>query len=196
MAGSPARAAGLRRRRAQGGQRRQRPRRRRSTPGRRRPDRGGDHASWRPRLPRGWRRVRGHPSELRCRDRARGRAADARRGARRRRPERADRAVLALDRRQRLSRTRAPRPTSSTGMPTRPCTGASVTAGPPSSRSTPATTAIPRPSGRPPSWPRTSRRCSRSRALRPVYQPIFSMETGLPVGFEGLVRPDGRRAVP
>jgi EAL domain-containing protein (putative c-di-GMP-specific phosphodiesterase class I) len=30
----------------------------------------------------------------------------------------------------------------------------------------------------------------RSRALRPVYQPIFSMETGLPLGFEGLVRPD------
>ena len=29
----------------------------------------------------------------------------------------------------------------------------------------------------------------KSRALRPVYQPIFSMETGLPVGFEGLVRP-------
>jgi EAL domain-containing protein (putative c-di-GMP-specific phosphodiesterase class I) len=29
----------------------------------------------------------------------------------------------------------------------------------------------------------------RSRALRPVYQPIFSMETGLPLGFEGLVRP-------
>ena len=28
-----------------------------------------------------------------------------------------------------------------------------------------------------------------SRALRPVYQPIFSMETGVPVGFEGLVRP-------
>ena len=27
------------------------------------------------------------------------------------------------------------------------------------------------------------------RALRPAYQPIFSMETGLPVGFEGLVRP-------
>jgi diguanylate cyclase (GGDEF)-like protein len=27
------------------------------------------------------------------------------------------------------------------------------------------------------------------RALRPVYQPIFSMETGRPVGFEGLVRP-------
>ena len=27
------------------------------------------------------------------------------------------------------------------------------------------------------------------RALRPVYQPIFSMETGLPVGFEALVRP-------
>ena len=27
------------------------------------------------------------------------------------------------------------------------------------------------------------------RALRPVYQPIFSLETGLPVGFEGLVRP-------
>jgi diguanylate cyclase (GGDEF)-like protein len=27
------------------------------------------------------------------------------------------------------------------------------------------------------------------RALRPVYQPIFSMETGVPVGFEGLVRP-------
>ncbi len=27
------------------------------------------------------------------------------------------------------------------------------------------------------------------RALRPVYQPIFSMETGLPIGFEGLVRP-------
>jgi diguanylate cyclase (GGDEF)-like protein len=26
------------------------------------------------------------------------------------------------------------------------------------------------------------------RALRPVYQPIFSMETGLPVGYEGLVR--------
>jgi diguanylate cyclase (GGDEF)-like protein len=29
----------------------------------------------------------------------------------------------------------------------------------------------------------------RSRALRPVYQPIFSMETGVPIGFEGLVRP-------
>ena len=29
----------------------------------------------------------------------------------------------------------------------------------------------------------------RSRALRPVYQPIFSMQTGLPLGFEGLVRP-------
>ena len=27
------------------------------------------------------------------------------------------------------------------------------------------------------------------RALRPVYQPIFSMETGIAVGFEGLVRP-------
>ena len=27
------------------------------------------------------------------------------------------------------------------------------------------------------------------RALRAVYQPIFSMETGLPIGFEGLVRP-------
>jgi len=27
-------------------------------------------------------------------------------------------------------------------------------------------------------------------ALRPVYQPIYSMETGLPIGFEGLVRPD------
>jgi diguanylate cyclase (GGDEF)-like protein len=28
-----------------------------------------------------------------------------------------------------------------------------------------------------------------TRALRPVYQPIFSMTTGAPVGFEGLVRP-------
>jgi diguanylate cyclase (GGDEF)-like protein len=28
-----------------------------------------------------------------------------------------------------------------------------------------------------------------TRALRPVYQPIFSMETGRPTGFEGLVRP-------
>jgi len=28
-----------------------------------------------------------------------------------------------------------------------------------------------------------------SRALRPVFQPIFSMETGMPMGFEGLVRP-------
>jgi diguanylate cyclase (GGDEF) domain len=28
-----------------------------------------------------------------------------------------------------------------------------------------------------------------SRALRPVYQPIFSMTTGRPVGYEGLVRP-------
>ena len=28
-----------------------------------------------------------------------------------------------------------------------------------------------------------------SRAVKPVYQPIFSMETGLPIGFEGLVRP-------
>lgn len=28
-----------------------------------------------------------------------------------------------------------------------------------------------------------------NRALRPVYQPIFSMESGLPIGFEGLVRP-------
>jgi diguanylate cyclase (GGDEF)-like protein len=28
-----------------------------------------------------------------------------------------------------------------------------------------------------------------SRALRPVYQPIFSMTTGKPVGYEGLVRP-------
>jgi diguanylate cyclase (GGDEF)-like protein len=28
-----------------------------------------------------------------------------------------------------------------------------------------------------------------TRALRPVYQPIFSMSTGLPIGYEGLVRP-------
>jgi diguanylate cyclase (GGDEF)-like protein len=28
-----------------------------------------------------------------------------------------------------------------------------------------------------------------SRALRPVYQPIFSMATGRPIGYEGLVRP-------
>jgi diguanylate cyclase (GGDEF)-like protein len=28
-----------------------------------------------------------------------------------------------------------------------------------------------------------------SKALRPVYQPIFSMATGEPIGFEGLVRP-------
>jgi diguanylate cyclase (GGDEF)-like protein len=28
-----------------------------------------------------------------------------------------------------------------------------------------------------------------SRALRPVYQPIFSMATGEPIGYEGLVRP-------
>jgi diguanylate cyclase (GGDEF)-like protein len=28
-----------------------------------------------------------------------------------------------------------------------------------------------------------------SRALRPVYQPIFSMTTGRPVGYEGLIRP-------
>jgi EAL domain-containing protein (putative c-di-GMP-specific phosphodiesterase class I) len=27
------------------------------------------------------------------------------------------------------------------------------------------------------------------RALRPVYQPIFAMDSGLPIGFEGLVRP-------
>jgi diguanylate cyclase (GGDEF)-like protein len=27
-------------------------------------------------------------------------------------------------------------------------------------------------------------------ALRPVYQPIFSIETGRPIGYEGLVRPD------
>jgi diguanylate cyclase (GGDEF)-like protein len=30
-----------------------------------------------------------------------------------------------------------------------------------------------------------------TRALRPVYQPIFSMTNGRPVGFEGLVRPAG-----
>ena len=30
-----------------------------------------------------------------------------------------------------------------------------------------------------------------TRALRPVYQPIFSMTTGRPVGYEGLVRPAG-----
>jgi diguanylate cyclase (GGDEF)-like protein len=29
----------------------------------------------------------------------------------------------------------------------------------------------------------------RSRALRPVYQPIFSLATGAPIGWEGLVRP-------
>jgi len=29
-----------------------------------------------------------------------------------------------------------------------------------------------------------------TRALRPVYQPIFSMSTGEPIGYEGLVRPD------
>jgi len=28
-----------------------------------------------------------------------------------------------------------------------------------------------------------------TRAVRPVYQPIFSMTTGVPIGFEGLVRP-------
>lgn len=32
-------------------------------------------------------------------------------------------------------------------------------------------------------------RVLKSRALRPVFQPIFSMESGIPVGFEGLVRP-------
>ena len=30
-----------------------------------------------------------------------------------------------------------------------------------------------------------------TRALRPVYQPIFSMTTGRPIGYEGLVRPAG-----
>jgi EAL domain-containing protein (putative c-di-GMP-specific phosphodiesterase class I) len=30
-----------------------------------------------------------------------------------------------------------------------------------------------------------------TRALRPVYQPIFSMTAGRPIGFEGLVRPGG-----
>jgi len=31
---------------------------------------------------------------------------------------------------------------------------------------------------------------ARRMALRPVYQPIFSLVTGRPIGFEGLVRPD------
>ena len=77
---------------------------------------------------------------------------------------------------------------SCTGMPMRPCTGASVTVGPPSSGTTPAFTATPPPNGRSRNWPRTSRPFSPMAALRPVYQPIFSMETGLPVGFEGLVQ--------
>ena len=186
--GVPARAAAVRCRRAQGRQRRRRPRRRRPPPRRCRPDRGRDHASWRPRLPGGWRRIRGHPPELRRRDRPGGRAADARRGPRRRRPERADRAVLAVDRRERLPRPehRDPRavPPRRRGpvlvQAARSDRGRRLRRQPPRRRR--------RPSGRPPSWPPTSRRCS-NRALRPVYQPIFSMETGLPVGFEGLVRP-------
>ena len=67
---------------------------------------------------------------------------------RRWRPDRADRAVLTLDRRERLPRSPARRRTSCIVTRTRRCTGASVTVGPPSWRTTPATTAIPRQSGR------------------------------------------------
>ena len=35
-----------------------------------------------------------------------------------------------------------------------------------------------------------------TRALRPVYQPIFSMTTGRPIGYEGLVRPAGGAPFP
>jgi EAL domain-containing protein (putative c-di-GMP-specific phosphodiesterase class I) len=40
-----------------------------------------------------------------------------------------------------------------------------------------------------PAWRPTTAPWPTNRLLRPVYQPIFSLETGKPIGFEGLIRP-------
>ena len=114
-------------------------------------------AQERPRVPRWRRRVRDPPAGLGRQHRPRRRPPDPRRGRERRRPERPDRAVLGLDRCLGVSGP-SDQPASSTGMPTPRCTGASATAGPRSSRSTPSATG----------WrPRTDRSAScRTRSAR------------------------------
>ena len=98
-------------------------------------------------------------------------------------------AVLAVDRRVGVPGAEQPRAACSTATPTRPCTGASATAGRTRRPTTRVGTA---------SRPTTLDRGPAAvigtilaeRLLRPVYQPIFSLATGEPVGYEGLIRPD------
>ena len=152
-------------------------------------------AAQRPRVPRRRRRVRDHPAGRRRRHRPDRRAPDPRRRPERRRPDAADRAVLAVDRRVRVpvaERRRAP------AVPPR--------------RRGPVLVQAPRPDerrGLRPGPPRPvapttarSRTCRTAigtilagRLLRPVYQPIFSLATGRPIGYEGLIRPGRGRAV-
>ena len=87
--------------------------------------------------------------------------------------------------------TRAATPASCTATRTPPCIGASATVGLPWSPSTRATTARPRPNGRRPNSPPTSRRVLAKRALRPVYQPIFSLETRTARRLRGPRQADG-----
>ena len=137
------------------------------------------------------------PAERRHRDRPDRRPTDARRRAQRRRSPAAPSSRSRSRSASRPSRRRARWATCSTATPTPPCTGASATAARtrwPTTRAATASTPTtarsrtsPRRSGR--SWPR--RRCG------PVYQPIFSLTTGEPIGYEGLIRPtdsgaDGR----
>ena len=139
---------------------------------------------------RGRRRVRDPPAGLGRRDRARRRAADPRVGGQRRRPDGADRAVLRLDR-----RVGYPIPSIASHDLYRNADAAlysckrhgrtAVVAFDPSSTASPR-----RPLGRRAVGGRQPG--PRTRALRPVYQPIFSMTTGRAIGYEGLVRPDRR----
>ena len=197
-----ARAAARGRRRPQEGQRRARPRGRRPTA------RGGraDHAAPIRRGDRAF-RVGGDEFALLLP------TADLETGPGRRPTdagERPDRRLRGRPRRRRSrSRSGSPpipapstaRATSSTATPTRRSTGASDTAARTRSPTTRAATA---------SLPdeRSIEDLSAAlgtilaqQALRPVYQPIFSMTTGEPIGYEGLIRPtdgaaDGRREQP
>ena len=148
----------------------------------------------RSRLPGGRRRVRRHPPEFGCRDRPGGRSSDARGGTARWRPECAHRA-FSLSVGVSAFPIRAVTPASCTDTPTRPSTGASVTAGPPWSPTTRATTA--RPAAERPIAELAADVATvlAKRALRPVYQPDL-LAGDRPAGRLRGPRPtDGRGAI-
>ena len=174
-----------RRRRPQEGQRRARPRGRRRAPVRGRADRHRRAAPRRPRVPGRRRRVRGRPAERRHRSGlrvARRMLAGALNGGDPRAP---DRAVLAVDRRLGLPRA------EHEGQPALP-----------PRRRRAVLVQAPRPDERGGLRPGPARRARRrpldeelsaaigtimadKRCCAPVYQPIFSLATGEPIGYEG-----------